>query len=87
MSIEFNFPSHRWCSSGGKVTFTPVVAMPVKKVGFRGWLHRILGRGEAIIPSPRIRRKSRRVTILNKGYLCPKCAETKLEFSVFAFLD
>jgi len=19
MSIEFNFPSHRWCSSGGKV--------------------------------------------------------------------
>ena len=69
------------------VPFTPVVAIPVKKVGFRGWLHRILGRGEAIIPSPRIRRKSRRVTILNKGYLCPKCAETKLEFLVFAFVD
>ena len=69
------------------VPFTPVVAMPVKKVGFWGWLHRILGRGEAVIPSPRERRKSRRVTILNNGYLCPKCAETKLEFSVFAFVD
>ena len=69
------------------VPFTPLVAMPVKKVGFRGWLHGILGRGEAVIPSPRERRRSRRVTILNNGYLCPKCAETKLEFSVFAFVD
>ena len=74
-------------SKNAPTKLTPLVATPVTPKGFTGWLRRIRGLGEAIVPPVKRKTKFRELRILNKGNLCPKCDQTKLEFSVFAFVD
>ena len=74
-------------SKSAPTKLTPLVATPVTPKGFAGWLRRIRGLGEAIVPPVKRKTKFRELRLLNKGNLCPRCNQTKLEFSVFAFLD
>ena len=74
-------------SKSAPTKLTPLVATPVTPKGFAGWLRRIRGAGEAIVPPAKRKTKFRELRLLNKGNLCPKCDQTKLEFSVFAFVD
>lgn len=74
-------------SKNAPIKLTPLVATQVTPKGFTGWLRRIRGLGEAIVPPVKRKTKFRELRLLNKGNLCPKCDQTKLEFSVFAFVD
>ena len=74
-------------SENAPIKLSPLVATPVLPKGFTGWLRRIRGLGEAIVPPVKRKTKFRELRILNKGNLCPRCERNKLEFSIWAFVD
>ena len=66
----------------------PPRAEPLTKPkGFAGWLAEKFDVRDYVPTMPRGFNRFRELRILDKGYLCPKCDKTKLEFGGRAFLD
>jgi hypothetical protein len=66
----------------------PPRGLPLTKPkGFAGWLAEKFDVRDYVPTAYRGFDRFRELRILDKGYLCPKCGQTKLEFGGSAFLD
>jgi len=65
----------------------PNVVPSTKPKGFAGWLAEKLDVRDYVPTIPRGFNRFRELRILNKGYLCPRCDNAKLEFGGRSFLD
>jgi hypothetical protein len=66
----------------------PPRGLPLTKPkGFAGWLAEKFDVRDYVPTAPQGFNRFRELRILDKGYLCPRCDKTKLEFCRSAFLD
>ena len=66
----------------------PPKAVPLTKTkGIAGWLAEKFDVRDYVPTVPQGFNRFRELRILDKGYLCPRCDKTKLEFCRSAFLD